>query len=295
MSSGTSSRAARKSAAKSATRSARKAARSARKAAANPWLERAARAGYVVRGFLYGMMGFLAIQYALNAGSITTDQRGSLLQLHPAPVRTALLLVSVVALSAYAIWGFVRAAFDPLKRGDDATGIVARLGFAWSGLNYGALAVFAAEFLAGRGSGGDSVQSGVRTLMATPVGRPATIAAGLVVIGGGLGQFVDAYKATFRKDLKRNQMNRIERDVADGLGRMGMFSRGVIFTMLGWFVLEAGITANPGAAEGMGGTFVSLAQAPLGHLLLFIVAAGFIALGLHSLASARWIRMLPRD
>jgi len=37
---------------------------------------------------------------------------------------------------------------------------------------------------------------------------------------------------------------------------------------------------------------VALAQQPLGHVLLGVVALGSVALGLHSFASARWIRML---
>ena len=70
-----------------------------------------------------------------------------------------------------------------------------------------------------------------------------------------------------------------------------MFSRGVIFTMLGGFVLQAGLHHDQSRAHGMGAAFAVLAGTPLGHPLFAIVALGFVALGLHSFANALWVRM----
>jgi hypothetical protein len=44
--------------------------------------------------------------------------------------------------------------------------------------------------------------------------------------------------------------------------------------------------------RGFGGAFMWLLTQPNGHLVLGIVALGFIALGLHSFAAALWIRLL---
>ena len=38
---------------------------------------------------------------------------------------------------------------------------------------------------------------------------------GVVAVGVGVGQFVDAYKAIFRKDLKRGEMTRPEKEIVD--------------------------------------------------------------------------------
>jgi hypothetical protein len=279
----------------SAHRQARRVSRSGRKAAANPWVERLARLGYGVRGVLYGVMGVLALELAFGVGTTPGDQRKSLFLLAGNPLGGVLLVVVVVALGAYSLWGFVRAIYDPLGRGKDAPGVISRLGFAWSGLNYAALMIFALEFLIGatKGDGSDSLQKAVAEIMSAPAGQYITIVAGGIAMIAGLGQFADAYQAGFRKDLKRNQMNRAERVAADSLGRFGMFSRGVIFTMLGYFVLQAGLHHDPSRAGSMGDAFLAIAQAPLGHLILAVVALGFVALGIHSLANARWVRM-PR-
>jgi hypothetical protein len=102
------------------------------------------------------------------------------------------------------------------------------------------------------------------------------------------------YKAGFKKDLKRNQMNRATRTTVDSLGRFGIFSRGVIFTMLGFFILSAGLHHDAADAQGIGEAFQVIARQPMGHLSLAAVGAGFIALGLHSLANARWVRILQK-
>jgi len=54
---------------------ARSANRVLKEAAANPWLERLGRLGYVVRGLLYGVMGILALRLALGAPTRTADGR----------------------------------------------------------------------------------------------------------------------------------------------------------------------------------------------------------------------------
>jgi len=49
---------------------------------------------------------------------------------------------------------------------------------------------------------------------------------------------------------------------------------------------------DPSRVHGYGGAFVFLLVQPFGRVLLAAVALGFIALGLHSFACARWIRLL---
>jgi hypothetical protein len=272
---------------------ARKVGRRLEKGSDNPIFERLARFGYIIRGVLYGVMGATGIGFALGIWHRTTDQRGALSLLDGNPFKVVAVVAVIAGLSAYSLWGFVRAIYDPLHRGDEPPGVVARLGFAWSGLSYAGLLVFTVQFLLGlnSGDGSDSIEKPIRFVMSHPFGAVLTLVIGVLAVLAGLGQFVDAVMAGFRKDLQRRKMSDSEEVLADSLGRFGMFSRGVIFTMLGWFIVEAAFNHDPGRAEGMGAAFQTLAQQPAGHLLLFVVAAGFIALALHSFACARWIKM----
>src|SRR2546421_11608303 len=115
---------------------ARRARNATRKAASSSGLELLERAGYVIRGVLYTTMGALALGVALGIGGTTTDQSGSLVILTQGPFGRVMLLAVAAGIGAYAIWGFVRAIFDPLHRGAGPPGIAHRLGFAWSGIAY---------------------------------------------------------------------------------------------------------------------------------------------------------------
>ena len=263
-------------------------------AAANPTLELLERLGYVVRGVLYAVMGFLALKIALaSPGGKATSLLGSLVWLIGNPLGKVVLVVTIIGLVAYSLWGFVRAIYDPLHRGRDAKGIVARLGFVTSAVSYLAVALFALHILAGQGAAStDTTQQTVNTLLTNPLGGAVTVVLGVFSIGIGIGQFIEAYRATFAQDLKAAEMTRSERDIAIALGRFGMAARGVTFLVIGWFLIQAGIHHAPSKATGFGGAFLFLLAQPYGRWLLGVVALGFIALGVHSFACARWVRLL---
>jgi hypothetical protein len=265
-----------------------------KRAATNPVLELLERLGYVVRGALYAVMGLLALRIVLSvAGGATTDLTGSLVVLVSNPSGKLVLIIVAVGLSAYSLWGFTRAIYDPLHRGSDASGYLARLGFVTSAVSYAAIVLFAIQLLAGSGATtNDGTKKTIASVLTHPAGGALTILIGLVVIGVAVGQFLEAYRATFARDLKGAEMSATARDIAVKLGRFGMFARGVIFLIIGWFVVQAGIHHDPAQTQGFSGAFVFLLAQPFGRILLGIVALGFVALGLHSFACARWIKLM---
>lgn len=257
-------------------------------------LELAERLGYLVRGALYAVMGLLALSIALQIGpGKTTDLQGSLVFLASNSLGKAVLVVAAVGLTAYSIWGLVRAIYDPLRRGSDASGYLERFGFVTSAVSYALIVVFALQLLTGSSTpASTSTQTYIATILTHPGGGLLTILVGLFTLGIGIGQFIEAYRAIFAKDFKSAQMTPSARKWAIRLGRFGMFARGVIFLIIGWFILQAGLHNTPGVVQGFGGAFVFLLAQPYGRLLLGVVALGFIALGLHSWACARWVRLM---
>ena len=268
-----------------------------KRAAGNPVLGLLERFGYASRGALYVVMGVLAFRIALGTpGGQATDLTGSLVFLIGNPLGKLVLIALIVGLVAYSLWGFVRAIYDPLHRGSDATGIMARLGFVSSAVSYAAIALFGLGLLLGSGGApGDSTQKTATTLLSRPFGGTLTIIVGLVAFGVGIGQFVEAYKATFAADLKGAQMTESQRKIAIALGRFGMAARGVSFLIIGWFLIQAGFHHNAAEAHGFGGAFLFLLSRPFGQVLVGIVSLGFIALGVHSFACARWVRLMGRS
>ncbi len=269
---------------------------SVKRGAENPVLGYLERLGYAARGALYVVMGVLALRIGLGSGGgQATDLTGSLVFLIGNPFGKLVLIVVVVGLVAYSIWGFVRAIYDPLHRGRDASGVMARVGFVSSAVSYAAIALFGLGVLLGSpAAAGDSTQKYATTLLAHPFGGPLTIILGLVSFGVGIGQFVEAYRATFAADLKSAEMTESQRKVVVGLGRFGMAARGVSFLVIGWFLVLAGIHNNAAYARGFGGAFLFLLAQPYGKVLVALVALGFVALGLHSFACARWVRLMVK-
>ncbi|TMD04505.1 MAG: DUF1206 domain-containing protein [Chloroflexi bacterium] len=263
-----------------------------RDAASNRWLRLAERLGYVVRGLLYGTMGVLAFGLALGIGGQGTDQRGSLLVLGGLPLGAVFLALAVTGLAAYSLWGLTRALYDPLHAGSGPVGLAERAGFLWSGLTYGALAVFGVQVLSGHsGTGGSGLSGPAAAFLASPAGRLAAAIGGLIGLGAGAAQLVEVYRADFRRYLKRGRMTKAEREAVDTLGRYGMLARAVTFGLVGWFLLSAGLAGQPGRVRGFGGALAFLAGVPFGRLLLGVVSLGFIALGLHSAGSALWAKL----
>src|SRR6476661_9359712 len=78
-------------------------------AARSPWLEKLARFGYAVRGVLYATVGLLALEVALGQGGATTDKGGAIETIGSQPFGKFLLVLVIVGLIGYSLWGGVRA------------------------------------------------------------------------------------------------------------------------------------------------------------------------------------------
>lgn len=72
---------------------------------------------------------------------------------------------------------------------------------------------------------------------------------------------------------------------------LGYVARGVLFGLIGSFLIHAAWRHDPSQATGIGGALKSLRHQAFGPWLLGAVAAGLIAFGLAQLAHARFQRI----
>lgn len=75
------------------------------------------------------------------------------------------------------------------------------------------------------------------------------------------------------------------------LGRLGLAARGVIFGIIGVFLIQAALQSNPNKAQGLDGALQELARQPFGAWILGTVATGLVAYGIYMLAQARYRRI----
>ena len=261
---------------------------------ASPWIERLARAGYVAYGMVYLLVGVLALRAAFGGGGETTGQEGALRSILLAPLGRVLLGLVAAGLVAYAVWRLFQGVQDPEGEGRDAKGVVKRLDHVLNGLFHAALAFSAGQLALGSGGGGGgSPDDWTETLMSQPLGRWLALAAGAVSFCAGLYQFYKAYKADFRDELKSHEMSRREEAWTTRSGRLGYAARGVVFGVIGVFLLQAALQAEPQEVRGLGGALETLARQPFGPYLLGLVAAGLVAYGAFMFVVARYRRIEP--
>jgi hypothetical protein len=270
----------------------RHAERVARRASAP--FERLARAGYVAYGIVYVLVGVLAVQAAFGGGGETTSQEGALRSILLAPLGRVLLGMIVIGLLAYALWRLFQGMLDPENEGRDAKGLVKRVDHVLNGLFHAALAFSAGQLVLGSGSGGGgSPDDWTARLMAQPFGRWLVVIVGAVFVGAGLYQFYKTCKADFRDELKSGEMGAREKAWATRSGRLGYAARGVVFGVIGVFLIQAALQTDPDEARGLGGALETLARQPLGPYIPGAVALGLVAYGVFMFVMARYRRIEP--
>jgi hypothetical protein len=253
---------------------------------AAPWIERLARLGYAARGVVYLVIGMIALQAANGAGSPNVDQQRALYAILSQPFGQVLLTIITIGLLGYALWRLFEAVVDPEHEGADGHGVAKRVGYAIAGLSYGALAYFAWRVLRGTQTGSANAQDMTAQVMARPFGHWLIALIGLALALAGLYQIYQAYAWKFEMRFKSGEMSGAQHQAAIRLGRAGFATKGVVYIIIGVFLMQAGLTFDPQKAGGLGKALQTLASQPYGAWVLALTALGLLAYGLYSLALA---------
>jgi Domain of Unknown Function (DUF1206) len=262
--------------------------------AAHPWIERLARFGYAAKGAVYMVVGALATMTAIGIGGETTDTRGALQTIDDQPFGKFVLGTVAFGLVGYVVWRWIQAIADTDDKGTSLKGIAVRIGYAGSGTVYAGLAFTAAKILIDVGdpdSSNEMQRDWTARLMSVPYGRWLVFVVGASVIIFGLYQIYKGLRAKFRKRLKLGQMSFAKKSWATLSGRIGYTARGIVFCIVGSFLVQAALHYNPSEAVGIEGAFDALAQSYYGTWLLGTVAAGLVAYGIYMLVESRYRRI----
>ena len=111
---------------------------------------------------------------------------------------------------------------------------------------------------------------------------------GVAALGISISQLVVAYCATFREKLALREMHAWEKIAVITLGRMGFCARAALIALVGLFLVQAAVHAEPDNAGGMAKALATLVEQPFGPGLLGATAAGLIAHGLFTWALMRY-------
>jgi hypothetical protein len=251
-------------------------------------LNKAARVGFMAKGLVYALIGVLAFEVS-QGGSQRADQKGALQKVSEQSYGPFLLWVMALGFFAYALWRFSEALWGRRDETDDKKRIAKKIGSAANGLVYLFFGVSAAKYAMGSTTSGQG--SMTAKVLNSSGGQTIVVIAGLVIIVIGIALTVRGLKTDFEKHLRSGQMSRTTYNVVRRLGQVGYVARGIVFGLIGIFVIKAAKDHQPGKARGFDAALKSVAHAPFGQFLLVLAAAGLICFGAYCFAEARYRRL----
>lgn len=249
------------------------------------------RAGFATKGVIYCLAGILTTLSVFNMGGQKADTKDSIKFLASQPFGSILLGLIAVGLLGYAFWRLYEAIKDPESNDHSAKRTLTRIGYGFSGLFYGWLAYYTIQIIVNGNSsgGGSSRQSFVAKALEMPAGKWIVIIAALIFFGKAIHQFYKAYTGKFAKKIMDGGLPMRTKEALRTAGKVGYAARGVVISIIAYFLFRAAVEANPQKTGGSKEAFSFIEQqAPFGTILLAIVALGLVAYGVYMFVKARY-------
>lgn len=258
------------------------------------WVKNFARIGLIAKGIVYCLVGALAFMAAFEIGGRSEQSAGKtgvFRFIMDQPYGKVLLGIVALGMLCYTLWRFIQAIGDTEEKGTDAKGIGRRIGYAFSGLVYGALAFTAAQLVLGNGGSSGSSESRqtlARELLAQPFGQWLLGAVAIGTMAMGLYQFYRAYSGKYMKKVQASQLKSEMREMLVRAGKIGYISRGFVWLIIGYLLLRAALNSNFQEAGSSSEAFQFLEEAAYGSYLLGALALGLICYGVFMFVRAKY-------
>jgi hypothetical protein len=247
------------------------------------------RAGFVARALIYGIIGLLAFDLVIGHGGKITNQQGALRTVEQGPFGHVLLAMLAVGLGGYATWRLFRGFLGHGR--EDADSGLERIGALGSGIVYALMCVVAIQILTGPGTSGGGAKKTASDVFGWPAGRWLVGAAGLVLAGVAIYQFIRGVRQKFLDDSKTEQMPQVVKTCFTIFGTIGHVARAAVFGIVAVFLIKASYDYKANEAIGLDGALAKLYNGAYGSLLLGAVATGLIVFACFSLVEARYRRI----
>jgi hypothetical protein len=248
-----------------------------------------ARAGFVARGVLYGLIGIIALEIAFGHSHQQADRSGALRLVAASPFGSVLLWLLVIGFAGMTLWRLSEAIWG--AAGPDGYKTSTRLTSLVKAIIYGVITYGILKFALGLGApASTNKQSRDLTAKALkyPGGQAIVVIIGAVIAIVGFMLIYQYWKRHFLRQMNMGTASVRTRQIVTRLGQIGGVARGVIFVTIGIFLVVAAVDAKPAQAKGIDSALLVFARTPLGPWLLALVALGLVIFGAFSLCQARW-------
>jgi Domain of Unknown Function (DUF1206) len=259
-------------------------------AARRPEARGLARWGLVSKGALYVLIGVIAADVAIAGSGRVRDKEAALAATADTWLGKLLVGVVAVGLLGYAFWRFTQAVLGRSLEGGERVGWAKRLGFFALGLWYLGLFGVAVAALVGAAESSRTGNEDRFTahVMEFPLGRWIVAGVGLGILGAGAFNIWRGASGRYRDQVKTRKMSDVEDSAFSVVGAVGHLARGIVFALIGFFLVRAAWQYDPDEAIGLDGALAKVLRADYGPALLAVVATGLIAYGVYCFAEARY-------
>ncbi len=262
----------------------------------SPWALKLARFGFYSKGFLFIVIGVLAILVALGyqAGKLA-DPVGAFATIAQSTFGKVLLIIFIAGAIGHGIWNILRGVADIDNAGGKVIGIIKRIlpigtGIFYFGLAWSAWSVVAAARVSQEN--GEVQKTLAAILLALPLGAVLLFLIGLGVMGAGVHECYSGISGKFRENYKEHKIGEyFSSEIITVLGVLSFTARALILLLTGYFLITAAFALDPNEAVGIDGALLTLAQTYYGKILLFVTAAGLVCHGVLSLYEAKYRRL----
>ncbi len=230
------------------------------------------------------LIAALALGAAWGAGA-AGDSRDALKEVNTKPFGNTMLAVIGVGLIAYALWRWYSGIANPEDRNPWL-----RVGYVGTGLiNFGiAVEALRLAFTRGGANSGNQAPHWTAEAMSKPYGvwLVAVVAGGIAIYG--IVQIVRALRAKLDRQLRLGELNASTRTWVRRSARIGIGARGVVFGVVGLFLMKAALEHDPSEARDLGAVLREVHQQAFGKWLLGGIAAGLFLYGFYNFVRARY-------
>ncbi|HEX8248591.1 MAG TPA: DUF1206 domain-containing protein [Pyrinomonadaceae bacterium] len=261
----------------------------------HPYTKTLARFGFYTKGFLFIVIGILAVLVATGQrGGELADPSGALETIARARYGKWLLIIFIVGAIGHGLWNVLRGAADVDNAGGGWQGIVKRViaagvGIFYLGLAFTAWSIITTEQITDRN--GEIPRTFAAILLALPLGASFMFLIGLGIVIGGIHECYSGVTGKYKENFKLFAAENSQRLIITVLGVLSFTARALLLGLVGYFFMTAAIRHDPNEAAGLDGALAALAQTYYGKTLLFITATGLICHGVLSLYEARYRRI----
>jgi hypothetical protein len=239
--------------------------------------------GCICTGIVYTGIGVIALLSFFNLKQGGADESSMLAYLDQFIAGKILIWLVLTGMVSYIVWRVYETIYDPYGYGKDLKGRLKRAGIGLSSLADALIAFSALKVLFGTGAATVNGQPRSERKLAARIlneswGDWALAVAGGIVIGVAIMQMVYAITFAYQQRLDITRLDAWKRKSINVLAWIGHFARGIILSIIGFFMMKAAFEENAQLVVNTDKAFDFIGD-DVGHVWFIIVALATICYG----------------